>query len=79
MDTQVFLLCAFLPSVALRTTNRHTISFICCLKSISKWIRKYPVTNILKIFTKWIPGYVVTEYPRNHLSLGVAFKVTGMI
>ena len=27
--------------------------------------------------TKWIRGYVVTEYPRIHLFLGGCFKVAG--
>lgn len=39
IDTQLSLLCTFLPLVALRMTNRHAICFICCLKCISKWIR----------------------------------------
>ena len=37
--------CAFLPSVGLRTTNSHTVSFLCCLKCISKWIYGYAVTT----------------------------------
>ena len=47
MDTQLCLLCIFLPSVALRMTNRCTISFICCLKCISKSIHEYVVTQWL--------------------------------
>ena len=46
VDTQLSLLCAFLPSLALRTTNRHAICFLCCLKCVSKWIRGYAVTII---------------------------------
>ena len=83
VDMQLSLLCAFLPSVALRTTNRHTVCFLCCLKSTSKWIRGYAVTIIEKIFTKWIHGYadtyVVTEYLRIHLFWGVALKWQGIL
>ena len=28
----------------------------------------YAVTIIKKILTKWIGGYIVTEYPRIHIS-----------
>ena len=31
LETQLPLLCALLPSVALRTTNTHTVCFLCCL------------------------------------------------
>ena len=41
VDTSYSRLSAFLPSVAFRTTNRHTVSFIRCLKFISTWIRAY--------------------------------------
>ena len=41
VDTQLFLLSAFLPSVAFGTTNTHTLSFICCLNCISMWIHGY--------------------------------------
>ena len=34
---------------------------------------------ILKIFTKWLRGYVVTGYPRIHLFLGVALKWQGIL
>ena len=41
VDTSYSRLSAFLPSVAFRTTNRHTVSFVRCLKCISTWIRAY--------------------------------------
>ena len=74
VDMHLCLLCTFLPSVALRMTNRHTISFICCLKCISKSIYEYvdPVT-------KWIRGYVVTEYPHIHLCSEVALRWQGIL
>ena len=70
VDTQLPLLSAFLPSVALKPTHRHIVCFLCCLKCILKRIR---------VLTKWIRGYVVTQgsdgvsaYQRIHLSLSVA-------
>ena len=56
VDTQLSLLCAFLPSVALRTTNRHAVCILCCTKCILKWIRS---DYYLKMFSKWIRGYLV--------------------
>ena len=53
MNMQLCLLCTFLPSVAWRMTNRHTISFICCLKCISKSIYEY-------VDTQWLSGYADT-------------------
>jgi len=59
---------------------------------MSKWIHGYAVTIILKIFTikvdmqmrsdkvdPRIRGYVVTEYLRIHLFLGVALKWQGIL
>ena len=62
LDTQLSLLCAFLTSVALRTTNRHTVCFLCYVKPcVSKWIREYS----LNVYAD------TTEYLRIHLFLGV--------
>ena len=43
---------------------------------MNMWI---PSDYYLKIFTKWIRGYVVTEYLRIHLSLGVALRWQGIL
>ena len=64
LDTQLSLLCTFLPSVALRTTNSHTVCFLCCLTLF---------------FFLYQSGYVVTEYPRIHLFLGDALKWQGIL
>ena len=63
LDTQLSLLCTFLSSVALRTTNSHTVRFLCCLT----------------LFFLYQSGYVVTEYPRIHLFLGDALKWQGIL
>ena len=47
----------FYQSVALRTSNRHTMWFIRCFNCMSKCIRGYAVTIIKRIFTKWIRRY----------------------
>ena len=45
VDMHLSLLCDFLPSVALRTTHRHTVLFLRCLKCILKWIHGYSDTQ----------------------------------
>ena len=52
VDTSYSPLSAFLPSVTFRTTNRHTLIFICCLKCISTWIRAY-LKETYQVYT-WI-------------------------
>ena len=42
-------------------------------------ICRYALTITEKIFTLWIRGYVVTEYPRIHLSLGASLKWQGIL
>ena len=82
------LLCAFLPSVVLRTTNRHTVYSLRCLRCISKWIRRYICSDyhfkdiyLVNIWicgyavTKWIYGYVVTESESTYFR--GCFKVAG--
>ena len=49
VDTQLPLLCAFLPSVALKPTHRHIVFFLCCLCILKR----------IRVFTKWIRGYVL--------------------
>ena len=42
-------------------------------------ICRYALTIIENMFTLWIRRYVVSEYPRIHLSLGAALKWQGIL
>lgn len=64
VDTSYSRLSAFLPSVAFRTTNRYTVSFICCLKCISTWIRAY-LKETYQVYTQicseWVSASLLVQ------------------